>query len=90
MPVAERYGAQGLCVRISAVPPPDDVFAEVRLRVANASAASQDNAAEPVWGVLTLSQGCACSLPPLLVLNRVLRACAPACRRGRTVRMSLL
>ena len=33
MPVAEHYEAQGLCARISAVPPPDDVFTEVCLRM---------------------------------------------------------
>ena len=48
MPVAEHYEAQGRCVRISAVPAPDDVFTEVCLRISTPLLVLSQSAAKPV------------------------------------------
>ena len=56
MPVAEHYQAQGLCVRISAVPPPDVVFTEVCLRMLIPVLCLSEDTVKPVRSMLTVPE----------------------------------
>lgn len=61
MPVAEHYEAQGLCARISAVPPPNDVFTEACLRMSMHLLCRSGDIAMPVRSMVTGSEVPACT-----------------------------